>query len=256
MGAIVAAGVFAFLVHRALSKKDVPDVVLRSVEEAVPPSDDSGPQHPYRARLRNVVMRMVPRVSGTQTTAVVLASLVVCAVLFPATLHLPRWVEFEVVLVAWWLVMSGALAWLLYKGLRIADDFRLTLKRPGADPKTSAAAQTSKPKKSGSWLDPSGCADPGGCTDAEGCVGVLVVGIAVVAAVGVAWLVAELIVPVFFAACYVLLTRALARVANDKHDCAGRLGPAIRWGMTWAALYVAPLAAIVWAVHAAWKLRG
>lgn len=252
-GAIAAAVVFVLLVIRALKKNGAPDVALRTVEEQVPDPDAAlqKPAHPYRARARNAVMRAVPRVSGTQATLLVLVCLGLCSVAFPAAMHLPRWLEVEAVLVAWWGVFSAVLSFLLFKGLRIADDFRFTLRRPGADPKTSAASTTRKSKSS--WLDPSGCTDVGGCSDVEGCGAAVVIVIMIGLAAGATWLVAELVVPLFFAASYLLLTRALARVANDKHECAGSIKRSIGWGAVWATVYVLPIAAAVWGIHAMWR---
>lgn len=250
-GAIGAAAVFFYLVHRAWSDKETAEVTLRTVEEPAELAASPGADHPYRARFRNVAMRAVPRVSGAQATILMLASLALCAVAFPAALRIPRWLEIEVVVGAWWAVLATVLCFLLYKGLRIADDFRFTLRREGADPKKSDASTTRKPGKS--WLDPSGCADPGGCSDVEGCGAIVVIGLALAVGVGATWLVAEFAVPVFFAASYLLLTRALARVANDRHDCTGNLGRALGWGVLWATVYVLPLAVAVWGIHAVWK---
>lgn len=252
-GAVVTAIVFAVLVYRAMKKDGAPEVTLRTVEEAVPEPDAAlqRPAHPYRARARNAVMRAVPRVSGTQATLLVLVCLGLCAVAFPAAMRLPPWAEIEIVLVAWWGVFAAVLSFLLFKGLRIADDFRFTLSRPGADPKTSAASSTRKEKSS--WLDPSGCTDLGGCSGVEGCGAAVVIVIVIGLAAGATWLVAELVVPLFFAASYLLLTRALARVANDKHECAGKLQRSLGWGVVWATLYVLPVAAAVWGIHAMWK---
>lgn len=245
-GAIVAAAVFVYLVYRAAARKDAPEVVLRTTLDAIP-EQPSVAAHPYRARWRHMSMRVVPRVSGRLATVLVLVCLGLSAVSFPAVLRLPRWVEAEVVLAAWWAVLAVVLSFLLYRGLRVADDFRLKLTVPWG----KSATKTGEKSRLPDWL-PSGCDVPSGCADAEGCVVLLAIGLAVIAVLGAAWLVAEFVVPAFFFACYMLLTRALSRVANDKHDCEGNLARSIRWGATWATVYVLPLALAVFGIHALW----
>ena len=61
------------------------------------------------------------RVSGTITALWLVACLVLTAVLIPAVLRLPRWVEFEIVLGVWWVVWFAALTWFLFRGLRVTD---------------------------------------------------------------------------------------------------------------------------------------
>jgi hypothetical protein len=58
-----------------------------------------------------------------------------------------------------------------------------------------------------------------------------------------------LVVPFLFAGAYWIIVRALARVANDNHDCEGRLGGAIVWGGVWALLYTVPIALLIMAGH-------
>jgi len=70
-----------------------------------------------------------------------------------------------------------------------------------------------------------------------------------------AWLVVELLVPGIFFLAYLLVRGALARVANDRHDCEGNLVRSVGWGVGWATAYVAPLALVVWLVHTYVKLR-
>ena len=48
--------------------------------------------------------------------------MLVSAILFPAMLRLPAWVEAEVVVAAWWVTWSIALAVMLHSGRRVADD--------------------------------------------------------------------------------------------------------------------------------------
>lgn len=39
----------------------------------------------------------------------------------------------------------------------------------------------------------------------------------------------------------------LARAVNDRHDCEGRVGLSLAWGLIWSSLYVGPVAAAVYA---------
>jgi hypothetical protein len=73
----------------------------------------------------------------------------------------------------------------------------------------------------------------------------------VVAALGLAWLVVELVLPVTFLLAYGLLLAAIARVANDRHGCEGSVGRALFWGFGWASVYLGPLALLVALVHQA-----
>jgi hypothetical protein len=57
------------------------------------------------------------------------AWLVICllltAILIPMALRLPRWIEFEIVLLVWWVIWFAVLTGFLYRGLRVADDYAL-----------------------------------------------------------------------------------------------------------------------------------
>lgn len=239
LGALVGLGVLVYLVYRAMSGEAEAEVSLRGTESAVPSGPARTAAHPYRARLRHMGMRVVPRVSGKIATLLGLLSMGLCAVLFPTLLKLPRWVEAEVVLGTWWATLALALAVLLYRGVHVADDFRFRLK-----PFTSSSS------KSGIG-DLGGCADIGG-VDAEGCLLGLIVIAALVTLLGASFLIAEIVLPMMFMGCYWLLNRAIGRVANDRHGCQGKLGRATLWGALWATLYVTPLAFAVWGLHRAW----
>jgi hypothetical protein len=99
-------------------------------------------------------------------------------------------------------------------------------------------------------------ADPSGCVDAEGCVGALVGLVLAALAFVAAWLFVELVAPVVFLLFYLLMVRAFARATRDTHECRGDLVRAVAWGTLWASTYVAPLAAIVWLLHAVLRARG
>ena len=86
-----------------------------------------------------------------------------------------------------------------------------------------------------------GSLDLSGGADLDGCV----VLIGLLLALGAAWLLAELFVPLLLFVAYWLILKGLTSVANDRHACEGRLPLAILWGVLWATLYTAPLAGLV-----------
>jgi len=65
----------------------------------------------------------VSAVSGKASAAILVACLALTAVLIiPLARRFPPWIDFEIVLVGWWLVWVIALAILLYRGSQITDD--------------------------------------------------------------------------------------------------------------------------------------
>ena len=91
-------------------------------------------------------------------------------------------------------------------------------------------------------------------TAKSGCIGAIVVAIALAAAFGAAWVFVEVAMPLAFFLMYWLFMRAISSVANDRHGCAGDLGKALGWGALWATIYVLPIAALTWALHALHRL--
>lgn len=242
LGGVSALGVGAYLGYRASREQNKAGLALRTPDD---PPETRHAAHPYRARLRQVGMRVVPRVSGKVTTLLMMVSLGLCAVLFPTMLHLPRWVEAEVVLGSWWAAVGLTLATLLYRGVRVADDFRLRL---GWSVRGDAPSSRGSSSSSGSGWS---AIDLGG--DAEGCLVVLGVALVLGLLAGVSFVMAEVMLPLVFAGSYWVMNRAIARVANDRHDCEGDLGRSLRWGLTWSAAYVGPLAVLAWALRRAWQ---
>jgi hypothetical protein len=220
-----------------------------SSEEVV----QTGSASPYRARVRRVILAASPQVSGSATAVVVIASLAGSAVLLPASVKLPRWLEAEVVLGLWWVIVAGALTVLLYRGFRLRDDYVYFVPwdRPAAEGHKGAGGGGGS-----SWSDGcgSGCGDLG-ALDADGCGGALIVLAALAAALGAAWVMVELVMPVVFLLMYWLFMRAIARAARDRRGCAGDLAKSIGWGAAWATIYVAPIAALTWVVHALGRHR-
>jgi hypothetical protein len=252
MGAIVTVALSAWLAYSAIDAKR-PAVKNREPDDEPIEGALDGSANPYRAQVRRVVLAVSPRVSGKVTALVVVVSLVAAAVLVPAAVRLPRWVEAEMVIGLWWLVMAVTLVVLLYRGFRMQDD--LVYFMPWDRPASSARQRSAKPTKkrsTGSGCDP-GC-DPGfDCSgaDGEGIIGIVVVGLALVVAFGAAWLMVEIAMPLVFFLMYSLLMRAIRRAARDQRGCEGDLAKSLAWGMLWATIYVVPIAALTWGAHIA-----
>lgn len=218
-------------------------------EEAAPELDHRG--NPFRANARRALLAASPRVSGRATAMILVASLAASATLLPASMKLPRWLEVEAVLAAWWAIVATTLVVLLYRGFRLRDDwvYLSPWNRPNL-PSNAAPATSAKPAARSRWYD--GCSPLDGCSglDGEGFLGALVIGLAVLVGLGVSWVFVELVMPVAFLLMYALFMRAIGRVANDRHGCEGRALAAMGWGALWATLYVCPIALLTWALHA------
>jgi hypothetical protein len=150
------------------------------------------------------------------------------------TLHLPAWIDVEIMLALWWVVWIVALARLLFRGERVSHDFNY------GGPRGWFRA----PRQSADW-------NWGGpvFVDLEGCAGIIGMILAVIAIIATAWLLIEVVIPVLAVLLYGLIRGMLAHVANDDHRCAGNFGLAMLWGTLWATLYTAPLALLTLVVH-------
>lgn len=238
LGGAAALGVAGLI---AYSGRDARGITLENRDPAEDPLVEPVPTHgasPYRARARRALMAAAPKVSGRATALVTFACMTAAAVMLPAALHLPRWIEAELVLGIWWAVVAATLATLLYRGFRLRDDF--VYFAPWDRPSSN---NESTPKKNGG-ID--GCSGFDGCSgmDAEGCLVGAVIAVALAAAFGLAWLLVELALPLVFLLMYGLFMRAIGRVANDRHGCEGDLPRALGWGALWSTVYVLPVALI------------
>jgi hypothetical protein len=174
----------------------------------------------------------ITKESAQRLTIGVLAALAFTAAAVPFAVHLPRWIEAELVVGAWWAVWSVVLGVVAYRGSRVDDDHR-----PG---RGRIAEPTGSDSPKWTWLFH-------GVSDGEGCLFAL----AILAIVGVAllgaWLVVELVAPAVFIVAYRTVVRALAKAhaANTRGDV---LRSALA-GMGWAAFGTLPLALVVVIVH-------
>jgi hypothetical protein len=183
----------------------------------------------------------LPRLSGKASAAWLVVCFVVTAIFIPMAFRLPRWIDFEIVLVAWWLIWLALLTWLLYTGQRVADDHTMH------EPRNWFA---SKPKKDGqntgserSWWD----GFFSGCYWLDGDAVLIVLGLILL--LGLIWFLFEIAIPVLLFLLYFVAREMLAKVVNDRHHCHENLGRALGWAMVWATIYTAPLGAAVWFIH-------
>lgn len=216
-----------------------PNIVGREPDDAPPPEALHQAAHPYRARIARVTRRALP-LSGRSTAIALSAAFVVSAVLLPVGLRLPRWIEIEIVLGAWWLAVAVLLTVLLYRGLRLVDDHRFALSPFGGSKKGDS--------KASDWANV-------GCADASGCGEAIVIVVALLVAAVAAWLLVEILVPVVFLFVYYFTVKAIGRVARDRHECAGRLPRSLGWGALFATVCVAPIAFLVWVIQTILAVR-
>jgi hypothetical protein len=246
-GAVIIAGVIALRGRRRAHGR----MVRFRRDDEIPllrPEDRGG--HPYQAGLRRMARIVAPPLSGRAAALVMGLCLGVTAAAIPMAMDLPRWIEYELALGTWWLLWTVALTTLLYRGWRLSDDLvlrapRLPFSNPGDRTAGAAAKSTSEGGFRAQGCGNVGCCDVGGC--AEAIAVVLILAVIAVAS----WVLVELVIPAIFFAAYVLVRGALARVANDEHGCEGDVVKSMGWGTLWATVYVLPLAALVWLVHAA-----
>lgn len=256
LGIAAAALVVAVIVVATASTPR--EVARRADLLEEPPPTVAGPDtHPYRARAIHVTAKLTPKVSASATVFAVLASLGLAAFALPTALDLPRWLEIEAVVGAWWGVFFVALSVLLYRGYRLRDDYMFVLpwKRPKTPEADAAGSAKKKSGKGSGVLDDVG--SDTGCSgvDGEGCLYVIAIVVVLVVFVGAAYVLAELALPLVFVLGYAVILRALGRVARDRHECEGSLLRAAGWGALWSTIYLAPFGAVVVAVHVALSQR-
>lgn len=188
--------------------------------------DASSPKRPKLSeRLR------LPNVSGKWTVFWLLVCFAITATLIPLVLKRSLWVEFEFVVLAWWLIWTLILTKLLYTGQQINDDYQ----------RKEAVAKGGATSKNGS-SDWSGCLSGG---DAEGCAIILGLLVALV----LVWALIEIVLPIVFFLLYFLIRGMLCHVVNERRHCQEKLGLSVFHGAFWATVYSLPLAGVIWLVH-------
>lgn len=174
-----------------------------------------------------------PRISGKFAAIWLTVGLLMAALLVPMALHLPLWIEAEIVLAIWWGVWLIVLTRLLYSGSLVTDDHRWSPPRNWIG--------TDKASAFDGWGN--------GCLwvplEVEGCQIIL----ALIVFIFAAWFLIEIAVPGLMILIYVIVRGMLAHVANDTHHCRGHLGRSAGWALVWATMYTAPYAGSVWLIH-------
>jgi hypothetical protein len=193
------------------------------------------------------------RLSGKATAFGLVMAFLITAILIPAVLGLPTWIDYEIVLVVWWGIWMAVLTTLLHQGKRVADDHQLPPPRswlnwwgkqePVGKEKSKSRQKDTSSSGWGGWY----WSGPGG--DAEGCLWVLAAIVAVIFLVFALWFLIEVAIPLILFILYFVTRGMLSRVINDRHHCKGRLRRSLSWALVWATLYTAPLAGVVWCVH-------
>jgi hypothetical protein len=214
-------------------------VELESVERALSTGTD-----PYRGGTLRVRLPGERPISGRAVALLLVGTFVATAFAVPFSLHLPHWLESEIVLATWGGALASVLIVLLYRGRRVADDHRLALDLERSSSKAAG--------RGGRWALEVGA---NGSADPEGCVGALFIALLVLVSLAAAWLVVELVAPLFFFLAYMIVLKAVARVANDSHACHGALGRAVGWGLVWTGVYFGPFALLVWIAHMVVRMR-
>jgi hypothetical protein len=281
MAALISVACAGFIVSRKRTglRVEPRDVGAVSEEEEREAAREAA--GPYRQMAKRVVVRRLPPVSGRLTAFTLLMCLVWSSLAAPFAMHLPRWVEAEIVLLFSWIVWTGVLSFVLYRGARVSDDHRFgpalwflkkksepkeispsreppTTKKTKAEKKAEKRARKSSSSSSSSgWLDGlSGIGDLGNLGDAgEGCF--FVIGAIVLAggAVLMAWLLVELVIPALFTLAYLLIIRAL-RLATNDDTCRDDVPRAIARGALFATLYLGPLFVLFAIVHVVARKSG
>jgi hypothetical protein len=129
----------------------------------------------------------LPRLSGKASAAWLIVCFGLTAVLIPMALHLPRWVEFEIVLAVWWAIWLAVLGHLLYTGQRVTDDHQMHEPRNWFA--SGDAKKTPKKDPNSAWWD----GFFWGWVWGDGDVGAIILGLFLL--VGLIWVLFEVAIP-------------------------------------------------------------
>ncbi len=196
------------------------------------------------------------RLSGKWAAFGLVMAFLGTAILIPAVLKLPSWIDYEIVLLAWWGIWLAVLTTLLYHGKRVADDHQLPPPRSWLNwaKQTPAATEAGKKKppaanpgtSSAGW---GGWGGNWGSGDAEGCLYLLGAIVALAVFLVALWFLIEVAIPLVLFLLYMVVRGMLSQVINDRHHCKGRLVRSFGWALVWATLYTMPLGGVVYYVH-------
>lgn len=186
----------------------------------MPRKSPGSPEREGRSR------RLLPsEVSGKWAVAALTFCMLFTGLLIPLALKKPLWVELEIVVGVWWFVWGLTLTRFLYMGHRVSDDY------------SPSKESTSDP------FDGSGVVEG---DDLLGCFASIVFS---VAAMCLAWVLIEFVLPVVFVLLYILIRGMLVHAVHGRRGCEGSVPTAAFWGFLWATVYTAPLALTIWAIH-------
>jgi len=254
-GVVAMSAIAAWLSSRAKPDHGAADGIVRITTEApteaiVEDVRGAAERQGYRGRAPRAPRRG-PRTPARRMSMIVAACLGFTALAVPLGMHLPRWVEAEIVLGGWWALWAVVLGVLSHRGHPLDETLALDVRAPwgrrgGADDARLAEELPSPGRIR--WYDFLDVPDFEGCAVVLGLL--LVAGVALVGA----FLIVELAAPVLFFLSYLGLATALRRADEASHR--GNVVQSAVHGLVWATVYVAPLAAAVGVAHLALGLRG
>src|ERR1044072_4518386 len=171
------------------------------------------------------------RLSRGPITLLIAVCLVLAAILIPVAAHLPRFVEAELVMGAWWFIWVITLSALLFRGNTVDDECKC-LRFGGG--KTGAAGEA---------IEAVGCSgDIWGAALGEGCLTAIMGILAVILFIGALALLVEFVIPAIALILLASIGGMLSRAVNDLHKCQHHLGRSIGWALVWSTVYVGPVA--------------
>lgn len=184
----------------------------------------------------------LPGVSGRWSSLGLLALFVLSGLVVPLALHRALWIEAEAVIGVWFVIWAIVLTALGYSGRSVEQDrrsFRSTWDRLRL---RMRGAATDAPSTGSPWVWLPDGVDLSGA--GEGCLW-LVAALVVLAIlyVAIGW-----VIPFIAFTLYELVRGMLDRVGAGP-ETRGDLPSALGRGILWAAVYTAPIAVLVWAIH-------
>ncbi len=223
------------LLQQSQSAAPLPTTPDEEPPEENPPVVD--PRNPYRGRLLSAVRAAEAFAAPVaRSTSATVLSLVVGGALFTASLlvssllHLPAWLEAELVLGLLWVLGVTVFTGMLWRGSRLEDD-RHAHGLAWTRGLSVVLPNLSVPERNAGR----------GCLDLDGVLLVFLVALTFLTS----YVFVELLLPVVFLVIYYSLFAGVGHVVNDQHGCQGRPLRAMLWGAAWTTIYLAPIALVV-----------